>query len=48
VLPAAAVVDRLAHEAEQVGAEPEARSGDNGGLLVRDPSGNPILLTAAR
>jgi catechol 2,3-dioxygenase len=48
VLPAAADVDRLAHEAEQVGAEPEARSGDNGGLLVRDPSGNPILLTAAR
>jgi hypothetical protein len=48
VLPAAADVDRLAHEAEQVGAEAEARSGDHGGVLLRDPSGNPILLTAAR
>ena len=43
VLPAAADVERLAHEAEQVGATPERR---DGGVLVRDPSGNPVLLTA--
>jgi catechol 2,3-dioxygenase len=47
VLPNAADVDRLAHEAAQVGAEPEAHAGDGGGVLVRDPSGNPVLLTAA-
>ena len=47
VVPSAADVDRLAHEAAQVGAEPEARPGDDGGVLVRDPSGNPVLLTAA-
>ena len=47
VLPSAADVDRLAHEAAQVGAEPEARAGDDAGVLVRDPSGNPVLLTAA-
>jgi catechol 2,3-dioxygenase len=46
VLPSAADVDRLAREAAQVGAEPEARAdGKGGGVLVRDPSGNPVLLT---
>jgi len=43
VLPEAADVERLAHEAQQVGAEPERR---DDGVFVRDPSGNPVLLTA--
>ena len=41
VLPQAADVARLAHEASAVGAEPERRED---GVLVRDPSGNPVLL----
>ena len=44
VLPEAFDVERLAHEAEEVGAEPERR---DDGVFVRDPSGNPVLLTAA-
>jgi catechol 2,3-dioxygenase len=43
VLPGAADVERLAAEAAQVGAEPESRPH---GVLVRDPSGNPVLLAA--
>jgi len=42
VLPEAADVARLAHEAAAVGAEPESRED---GVLVRDSSGNPVLLT---
>jgi catechol 2,3-dioxygenase len=44
VLPADADVERLAHEADVVGAPSERR---DGGVLVRDPSGNPVLLTTA-
>jgi len=42
VLPEAVDVERLAHEAAAVGAEPERRED---GVLVRDASGNPVLLT---
>ena len=42
VLPEAVDVERLAHEAAAVGAEPERR---HDGVLVRDASGNPVLLT---
>jgi catechol 2,3-dioxygenase len=44
VLPQDADVEHLAHEAEVVGAQPEPR---DAGVLVRDPSGNPVLLTTA-
>jgi catechol 2,3-dioxygenase len=43
VVPAAADVARLAAETEALGAEPERRED---GVRVRDPSGNPVLLTA--
>jgi len=46
VLPTAADVDRLAHEAEVLGQEPQSLD-DGRGVLVRDPSGNPVALTAA-
>jgi hypothetical protein len=35
-------VEQLAHEAVAFGAEPERR---DDGVLVCDPSGNPVLLT---
>jgi catechol 2,3-dioxygenase len=44
VLPSAGDVDRLADEAAVVGPAPEAVAG---GVLVRDPSGNPVVLAAA-
>ena len=43
VLPEAVDVERLAHEAAAVGAP--SRSARDDGVLVRDPSGNPVLLT---
>ncbi len=43
VLPGAGDVERLAAEAAQVGPQPESRAD---GVLVRDPSGTPVLLTA--
>jgi catechol 2,3-dioxygenase len=46
VLPSAGDVARLAHEVELLGQEPQALDGD-GGVLVRDPSGNPVALTSA-
>jgi hypothetical protein len=46
VLPTAADVDRLAGEVALLGQEPEPL-GDGAGVLVRDPSGNPVALTAA-
>jgi catechol 2,3-dioxygenase len=46
VLPTAGDVDRLAHEAEVLGQEPQPLD-DGRGVLVRDPSGNPVALTAA-
>jgi catechol 2,3-dioxygenase len=46
VLPSADDVDRLAHEVELLGQEPEDLEGERG-VLVRDPSGNPVALTAA-
>ena len=42
VLPTAADVDRLAHEVEVGGQPPQALP--EGGVLVRDPSGNPVGL----
>jgi catechol 2,3-dioxygenase len=50
VLPTAADVDRLAGEVALLGPEPEPLGdgdGDGAGVLVRDPSGNPVALTAA-
>jgi catechol 2,3-dioxygenase len=44
VLPDAAERDRVAARVADAGQEPEAR---DGGVLVRDPSGNGLLLTAA-
>src|SRR3954449_10655486 len=46
VLPTAGDVDRLAHEVEVLGHRPEPFE-DGAGVLVRDPSGNPVALTAA-
>jgi catechol 2,3-dioxygenase len=46
VLPTAGDVDRLAHEVEVLGQEPQPLD-DGRGVLVRDPSGNPVALTAA-
>jgi catechol 2,3-dioxygenase len=46
VVPSRRDVDRLAHEVELLGQEPEPLP-DGDGVLVRDPSGNPIALTAA-
>jgi catechol 2,3-dioxygenase len=46
VLPTAADVDHLAGEAALLGQEPQPL-GDGAGVLVRDPSGNPVALTAA-
>ena len=46
VLPTAGVVDRLAGEVALLGQEPEPL-GDGEGVLVRDPSGNPVALTTA-
>jgi catechol 2,3-dioxygenase len=46
VLPTAGDVDRLAHDAEVLGQEPQPLD-DGRGVLVRDPSGNPVALTAA-
>jgi len=46
VLPVAADVDRLAHEVEVLGQVPEPLA-DGAGVLVREPSGNPVALTAA-
>jgi catechol 2,3-dioxygenase len=46
VLPAADDIDRLAHEVELLGQEPEELEGERG-VLVRDPSGNPVALTTA-
>jgi catechol 2,3-dioxygenase len=43
VLPSRADVDRLAHEVEVLGQRPEPLED---GVLVRDPSGNPVALTA--
>jgi len=47
VLPSAADRDRLAGEVALLGQEPEAVPDDEGALLVRDPSGNPVVLTVA-
>ncbi|MEA2268842.1 MAG: catechol 2,3-dioxygenase [Solirubrobacteraceae bacterium] len=44
VLPDAAEVDRLAAQAADAGHDPAPY---DGGVLVRDPSGNPIALVAA-
>jgi catechol 2,3-dioxygenase len=47
VVPSAEDVDRLAGEVARIGQEPEAVSGDDGGgVLLRDPSGNPVVLVA--
>jgi catechol 2,3-dioxygenase len=46
VLPTAGDVNRLAHEVEVLGQEPRPLD-DGRGVLVRDPSGNPVALTAA-
>jgi catechol 2,3-dioxygenase len=43
VLPSAADVDRLAGEVERLGQTREPLP-DGGGVLVRDPSGNPVAL----
>ena len=45
VLPGAAAVDEVAARVAAAGQEPEL--GPAGGLLVRDPSGNALLLSAA-
>jgi catechol 2,3-dioxygenase len=45
VLPTAADVDELAHEVSLLGQEPQPLD-DVAGVLVRDPSGNPVALTA--
>jgi catechol 2,3-dioxygenase len=45
VLPRAADVEQLAGEVERLGQEPEALDAD-GGVLVRDPAGNPVALVA--
>jgi catechol 2,3-dioxygenase len=45
VLPSAADVDQLAGEVERLGQTPEPLE-DGGGVLVRDPSGNPVALVA--
>jgi catechol 2,3-dioxygenase len=45
VLPTAADVDQLAHEVSLLGQEPQPLD-DVAGVLVRDPSGNPVALTA--
>jgi catechol 2,3-dioxygenase len=47
VLPSAADVERLAGEVALLGQEPEAAADGGGGVLVRDPSGNPVVLAAA-
>lgn len=44
VLPTSADRDAVAARIATAGQEPEP--GPDGGLLVRDPSGNPLLLTA--
>jgi catechol 2,3-dioxygenase len=46
VLPTAGDVERLAREVAMLGPEPEPLE-DGRGVLVRDPSGNPVALTAA-
>jgi catechol 2,3-dioxygenase len=46
VLPSAADVDRLAHEVSLLGQEPQPLDAV-AGVLVRDPSGNPVALTTA-
>jgi catechol 2,3-dioxygenase len=46
VLPTAEDVARLAREVELLGQEPEDLDGERG-VLVRDPSGNPVALTAS-
>jgi catechol 2,3-dioxygenase len=46
VLPTAADVDRLAGEVVRLGEEPESLDAEGGGVLVRDPSGNPVALVA--
>jgi len=46
VLPTAGDVDRLAHEVAILGQEPHPLD-DGRGVLVRDPSGNPVALIAA-
>jgi catechol 2,3-dioxygenase len=47
VLPSAADVERLAGEVALLGQDPEAVADGGGGVLVRDPSGNPVVLAAA-
>jgi catechol 2,3-dioxygenase len=46
VLPSAADVDRLAGEVELLGQTPEPLA-EGGGVLVRDPSGNPVALVGS-
>jgi catechol 2,3-dioxygenase len=46
VLPTAGDVERLAREVAMLGPEPEPLE-DGRGVLVHDPSGNPVALTAA-
>jgi catechol 2,3-dioxygenase len=46
VLPAAADVDRLAGEVQRLGQEPSPLPDGEDGVLVRDPSGNPVALVA--
>jgi catechol 2,3-dioxygenase len=46
VLPSAAELDRVAAAVAGAGQEPERLAGGDG-VLVRDPSGNPIALTVA-
>jgi catechol 2,3-dioxygenase len=46
VLPSADDVERLAAAVAGAGTEPEPL-GDGSGVLVRDPSGNPLALVAA-
>jgi catechol 2,3-dioxygenase len=47
VLPSAADVERLAGEVALLGQDPEAVADGGGGVFVRDPSGNPVVLAAA-
>jgi catechol 2,3-dioxygenase len=46
VLPDAGDVDRLAGEVAGLGPEPQRLDEEGGGVLVRDPSGNPVALVA--
>jgi catechol 2,3-dioxygenase len=46
VLPDASDVDRLAGEVARLGEESQRLDDAGGGVLVRDPSGNPVALVA--